>query len=450
METPGFDFRTGAGLIQADAAIKAIIADRAEVRGFTLVDAETNMDVANIFDGSVFLLENLPEKFNIYATIIGSETIDRVMLDLNGPVENERTEKKAPYAVFGDSNGNFSGRYTEAGAYDITAVPYYVGMSGLEQGCDLTVNFTIVDCSVSGPTMSAGPDKALDCTSGDVMLMGSASGGVGTLTTEWTGPNSFMSSMLMPTVTEAGVYTLTVTDENGCSSYDEVLVELCPETCTPTLLNFVLVDSRTDEDIMVLYDGAVLDFLVVGRDLNIRADMLCEDQTESVMFELTGAQTRTRTENKAPYAMAGDSNGDYSDQNFMPGMYMLSATGYTGNNATGVAGATATINFEFINGMPAMAFEFGDPSATPEYEIRAFPNPAIEQFQVEMKNFEEGTYQARLLDVTGRVVLSESLNVDNVNSKTFTIETSNISTGLYILTVQRGSFSFRDRIFVGR
>ncbi|MEL6191280.1 MAG: T9SS type A sorting domain-containing protein, partial [Bacteroidota bacterium] len=93
---------------------------------------------------------------------------------------------------------------------------------------------------------------------------------------------------------------------------------------------------------------------------------------------------------------------------------------------------------------------FGDPSATPDYEISAFPNPAIEQFQLEMKNFEEGTYQARLLDVTGRVVLSEELNVDNVNLKTFDFQTSNISTGLYILTVQRGSFSFRYRIFIGK
>ena len=291
---------------------------------------------------------------------------------------------------------------------------------------------------------------SLDCTSGDVMLMGSVSGGVGTVTQSWRGPGGFMSNMLMPTVSVPGIYTLRARDENGCRATSQVLVDPCLETCTPQILRFVLVDSRTDEDIMRIRNGAMIDFLEVGRDLNVRADLLCGDNTESVKFELTGAQTRTRTENKAPYALAGDSDGDYNDQEFLPGMYTLSATGYTGNNATGVVGATRTINFEFMNGTPAMAFEFGDPSSTPDYEISAFPNPAIEQFQLEMKNFEEGTYQARLLDVTGRVVLSEELNVDNVNLKTFDFQTSNISTGLYILTVQRGSFSFRDRIFIGK
>ncbi|MEM7511253.1 MAG: T9SS type A sorting domain-containing protein [Bacteroidota bacterium] len=450
METPGYDFLTGAGLIQADAAIKELIRQNARVTRFILVDAEADTNVVRIRDGDVLLLEDLPEKFNIIAITQGSQDIDRVMLDLNGPVENERTEKKAPYAVFGDSNGDYSGRYTEAGAYDITAVPYFVGLGGLEQGCELMVNFTIVDCDISGPIVNAGPDKSLDCTSGDVMLMGSVSGGVGTVTQSWRGPGGFMSNMLMPTVSVPGIYTLRARDENGCRATSQVLVDPCLETCTPQILRFVLVDSRTDEDIMRIRNGAMIDFLEVGRDLNVRADLLCGDNTESVKFELTGAQTRTRTENKAPYALAGDSDGDYSDQEFLPGMYTLSATGYTGNNATGVAGATRTINFEFMNGTPAMAFEFGDPSATPDYEISAFPNPAIEQFQLEMKNFEEGTYQARLLDVTGRVVLSEELNVDNVNLKTFDFQTSNISTGLYILTVQRGSFSFRDRIFIGK
>ncbi|MEL6195056.1 MAG: S8 family serine peptidase, partial [Bacteroidota bacterium] len=161
METPGYDFLTGAGLIQADAAIKELIRQNARVTRFILVDAEADTNVVRIRDGDVLKLEDLPEKFNIIAITQGSQDIDRVMLDLNGPVENERTEKKAPYAVFGDSNGDYSGRYTEAGAYDITAVPYFVGLGGLEQGCELMVNFTIVDCDISGPIVNAGPDKSL-------------------------------------------------------------------------------------------------------------------------------------------------------------------------------------------------------------------------------------------------------------------------------------------------
>ncbi|MBC5774836.1 T9SS type A sorting domain-containing protein [Pontibacter sp. KCTC 32443] len=78
-------------------------------------------------------------------------------------------------------------------------------------------------------TVSAGPDKFLNCKVSEVMLSGSsATEGV---TFAWSGPGGFTSTSATPTVSVAGTYTLTVTDPaTGASASDNVLVLLDVET----------------------------------------------------------------------------------------------------------------------------------------------------------------------------------------------------------------------------
>ncbi len=400
---------------------------------FKIVDADTDIEVVTLMDGERYLLTSLPENFNIVAIVEGEFDTERVVMELTGPVSNTRTERKAPYAVFGDSNGNYSGRATKAGMYEISATPFYMDGTSM-QGTPITVAFEIFDCAISGPTANAGPEKTLDCTSGEVMLMGSVAGT--DFGFRWEGPDGFTtSSTLMPTVSEPGIYTLVAFDENMCSSVDQVLVKPCPEDCTPEILRFVLVNSDTDQDIRPLMNNTNIDLSMVGRKLNIRAEVLCEDKTESVRLELTGAQTRTRTENQDPYALAGDSNGNYSNQNFGPGSYTLTATPYTENATGGDAGIPLTINFTVSNGPPAQQSQFGDPSLNPDYELGVYPVPATEALTIDMKFFDEGQYQAEIFDVAGRAIMSQTLTYDDLTGKRFSVNTANLSQGVYMLRV---------------
>ncbi|MEM6768351.1 MAG: T9SS type A sorting domain-containing protein, partial [Bacteroidota bacterium] len=401
---------------------------------FTLVDAETNTEIREIKDGDKLLLENVPSSFTIIAKVEGTRTTDRVFIDLNGPVNNERTERRAPYAVFGDSRGNYSGRPPVAGIYGITATPFY-DEGGLQAGTSLTINFEIIDCASGGPSVSAGPANRLDCSSGEAILMGRVTGGTGMTTTSWSGPNGYSSSDLMPTVNLAGTYTLTVTDSLGCTDSGEVLIAPCLASCDPQVVRFTLVDAKSDTEIRELVDNAVIDLGQDGRDLGIIAEVSCESEVRSVKLELLGTQVRTRTENKAPFSLTGDINGDYRDQEFIPGTYTLKATPFTERNAQGSAGIELMINFTVINGTPAQQTQFGDPSLNPGYELSVYPVPTDQELIIDMKFFEQGVYEAELFDVAGRTILSQTLIYEEGIGKRFSLDTQSLVVGVYMLRI---------------
>jgi len=99
-----------------------------------------------------------------------------------------------------------------AGTYTVTVTD-----SNGCQGID-SVTVTVI----GGPTADAGGDTGF-CAGGSVQLSGSATGGTVPYTYDWTGPENHPNTQ-NPTVSTPGTYTLTVTDGNGCSDTDDVIV----------------------------------------------------------------------------------------------------------------------------------------------------------------------------------------------------------------------------------
>lgn len=97
--------------------------------------------------------------------------------------------------VFGD---------LEAGTYTITVTDANGCMT--ESITDITEPDAL-DVTIDDVVASSGNDGSIDVT---------ATGGTGSLNFEWTGPNGFTSSDEDLTGLEAGMYNLTVTDENDC------------------------------------------------------------------------------------------------------------------------------------------------------------------------------------------------------------------------------------------
>lgn len=114
------------------------------------------------------------------------------------------------------------------------------------------------------------------------------------------------------------------------------------------ITNFTLVNANTNEDIVVISEGAEINLLeYVGVQFNIRANSTGD--VKSVRLQLSGTLSKIMTENVAPHALYGDSPaGDYRGQLFPVGSYAISAKPYSEASAGGTAGQLLSINFRMV------------------------------------------------------------------------------------------------------
>ncbi len=88
------------------------------------------------------------------------------------------------------------------------------------------------------------------------------------------------------------------------------------------VVGFTLIDANKDREIRPLADGETIDFKKEGASLSIRADV--RGSVGSVRFELNGGQW-TKTESAPPFAIGGDTQGNYNAWTAPPGEYRLQA-----------------------------------------------------------------------------------------------------------------------------
>jgi hypothetical protein len=129
-----------------------------------------------------------------------------------------------------------------------------------------------------------------------------------------------------------------------------VTVSNAGATVDPAVTSFVLINADTDQPIAgynPIPANAVLNLAQLPtRRLNIGA-VTNPVTVGSVKFTLNGGTFRI--ENAAPYALAGDTNGNYYAWTPTVRSYTLAATPYSGANASGAASAPLTISFSVID-----------------------------------------------------------------------------------------------------
>ena len=109
----------------------------------------------------------------------------------------------------------------------------------------------------------------------------------------------------------------------------------------------VLINADTNKPIGSLRDGATLDLAKLPTHrLNVRADTK-PAAVGSVRFALD-ANRSFRTENAAPYALAGDSAGVYHPWTPAAGRHTLTATPHPRTGARGPAGKALTVRFTVV------------------------------------------------------------------------------------------------------
>jgi len=109
--------------------------------------------------------------------------------------------------------------------------------------------------------------------------------------------------------------------------------------------SLTLINAHTDQDIGPLADGATIDLAKTDGRLNVRANVT--GKVGSVRFALDG-DSNFLTENVAPYALRGDSGGDYRAWTPSPGKHRLTATPYPQSGAGGEAGKAVTVSFTVV------------------------------------------------------------------------------------------------------
>lgn len=121
-----------------------------------------------------------------------------------------------------------------------------------------------------------------------------------------------------------------------------------------------LVDADADAIIQPMVNGAEL----VAADLAFSNYSVATSQvpakTESIVFVLSGQQAHQQVENVAPFALFGDTGGDYAGMPLEEGSYMLAVSAFDGADGGGNETGSTLLEFTVVeNAKPEVVFMNG-------------------------------------------------------------------------------------------
>ncbi|TGE25108.1 PKD domain-containing protein [Hymenobacter aquaticus] len=412
------------------------------VASFTLVNADTDQDIQTLTVGATLNLATLPTRnLNVRANT-SPATVGSVVFALSGAQVQNQTESVAPYALFSDANADYNPWTPAVGSYSLTARPYSAASGGGTAGTALTISFSVTDVASSGPftlttavvgsgTVTKNPNAA-SYASGTVVSL-TAAPATGYTFSGWSGAATGTTNPLSVTMSANKSITATFTAVPAGQS----------------VTSYTLVNADTDTDIQPLGAGATLNLATLPtRNLNVRANTN-PATVGSVVFALSGTQTRSQTEGVPPYALFSDANADYNPWTPAVGSYSLTARPYSAASGGGTAGTALTTSFTVVDqSVPAVALATRAQPAGRQLQAQVFPNPTTDgSFRVVLAEPLQGPINYTLLSVIGAEVdKGTRLLPQSVRSLTFDFSRSMPAPGLYYLLLESGSASTRLKV----
>ncbi len=186
--------------------------------------------------------------------------------------------------------------------------------------------------------------------------------------------------------------------------------------------SFTLVNAATEQDLMRLTSGAILDLSTLPtRAFNIRANT-SQKNGINVLFALQGATTYARKEQGYPYALFSNKGNDYFSWAPALGTYYLTATPYTDD---GLKGKPLSISFRVVN------------KATVPAAI-AYPNPIqAGTLHVLLPQQVYGNITYRLVTLMGAQVATGNVILPRpVTEVTFDFSAQTQQAGIYFLHLE--------------
>ena len=112
------------------------------------------------------------------------------------------------------------------------------------------------------------------------------------------------------------------------------------------------------------------------------------------------------------------------------------AANFVNGNGNQDAGDLWNTNNLIINEWPAST---GVATVANNISVTAYPNPVINNLNLQMDNTQTGTYSLQVFDNAGRTVAAEKIAV-NGNNHTANINTANWATGTYQVVVEKDNY----------
>ncbi len=406
------------------------------VQNFTLVNADTDKDIITLTDGDILNLATLPTtNLNIRANT-NTPTLDSLAFALSGAQTRTVTETAAPYVLFGTVGTDYNAWVPAVGTYTLQGTPYATTTDSSQVTTALTITFSVVNQPAANilPTVSAGKDIQITLPTNIVTLSGLGSDADGTIAAySWnqvSGPATAIFSSktaaypkVSGLVAGTYVFALTVTDnKNEASVADQVSVTVNNLAVGQQLVSFTLINADTDKDLFTLTEGATLNLATLPtKNLNIRANINTAS-TKSITLDLSGRWTMNKLQTE-PCTLFGDKDGDYVGIVFSLGNYTLKATPYAGDQATGIAGTSLTINFKVINqatsttintkqttsnatpaGTSQIINNQADTKVSSQTTFTSFPNPFQTKATIEFTFAQTEDYKLDVYDMNGILV----------------------------------------------
>jgi hypothetical protein len=165
-----------------------------------------------------------------------------------------------------------------------------------------------------------------------------------------------------------------VTDQDGLSDFQSVSITVTEPT-GDVIVSFTLINADTNQNTRPLINGDILTLQDLPTvNIAIRANTT-PAVVGSVRFSFNSS-TNFRTEGSAPYALFGDTNGNYASWNGLPlsGAHTLSATPFSGSGGSGTPGTALTISFTVEDDGSGIgdtfSWETRTPASIPRYEAQ--------------------------------------------------------------------------------
>lgn len=111
------------------------------VASLTMINAETDQDIDELRNGDVIRLTEVRTRLLDIRANVSAPGITKVVFHLTGPVKHYQIERHAPYALFGNDEGNFFGQKFLSGEYRLIVTPYLNN----REVVPLIISFTIED-----------------------------------------------------------------------------------------------------------------------------------------------------------------------------------------------------------------------------------------------------------------------------------------------------------------